>query len=301
MSDLRVPAVSLVGFTHAEVQAIAEDYGVDILHIKGAALDWELRRPWPEESDPVRTSIDADILIRPSHLATWEQALRDHGWQCLYDFADGSAFEHAATWTLEGLSSLDVHRYFPGIEGPAETAFDILWEQRQSVTITGILCATPSLTAQRLIVIIHAARGHSGRDDADRGRAWTSLTESEAADVEELAERLGARVALRAGTGRIESVRGERTYPLWKQLVDGNGSRLGLWWSRVASAPNLPAAIRVGVRMVLPNTRRMEAQLGRRPTPREVSGAYLSQLRYGARTVRKSLKRRSASRRKGRP
>lgn len=293
MTAPAVPREVLGAFTHAEIQVLADERGIDVLHVKGPALDWELRRPWPQETGTVRTSIDADILVRPSHLRRLEQMLREQGWRRLYDFADGSAFEHAATWVIDGLSSLDVHRYFPGIEIDPERAFDVLWQERGQSLVAGVACAVPSLTAQRLIVIIHAARGRSSRDDADRARAWTSLTAQEAAAVEELADTVGARVALRAGTGRIETVRGARTYRLWKQLVEGDGSRLAVWWSRVSSAPSLPAAIRLGVRMVLPNTARMETDLGRPPTVREVGRAYASRLRYGARVLRQAAQRRS--------
>jgi len=287
-----VPREVLVAFTHAEVEAIAQEHGIDLLHIKGAALDAELRRPMSEESGGLRTSVDADILVRPTHLALLDRALRAHGWTRLYDFADGSTFEHAATWVTEGLSSLDVHRHFPGIEIDRERAFDLLWANRKDSPVAGVRCSVPDLADQRLIVIIHAARGRSRRDDEDRARAWTTVTEEERDAIEARADELGARVALRAGTGRIETVRGARTYPLWKQLVDSDGSRLSLWWSRVSSAPTLPAAIRTGVRMVLPNTRRMETALGRPPTKGEVARAYGRQARYGARVLRQTVSRR---------
>lgn len=200
-----LPFGVLVDFTHADVQAIAADHGVDLLHIKGHALDPTLRRPWPDASTgEIRTSIDADVLVRPSHVSRFAAALVAHGWRRLFDFADGSAFEHAATWSLDRLASLDVHRYFPGIEIDPEQAFDILWSARGSIQIAGITCPVPDLSAQRLIVVIHAARGRSSRDDADRGRAWDSLSDSEREEIDQLAERLGARVALCAGTGRLE-------------------------------------------------------------------------------------------------
>jgi len=288
-----LPFSVLVEFTHADVQAIAADHGVDLLHIKGHALDPTLRRPWPDASTgELRTSIDADVLVRPSHVNRFAAALNAQGWRRLFDFADGSAFEHAATWGLDGLASLDVHRYFPGIEIDPEQAFDILWSARESIQIAGITCPVPSLTAQRLIVVIHAARGRSRRDAADRGRAWESLSDSEREEIDQLAERLGARVALYAGTGRLASVRGERTYPLWRHLTEGGGSRLDLWWSRVVSAPDTRSAIRIGARMILPNTRRMETHLGRPPTGREIARAYAARVALGVRTIRRSLARR---------
>lgn len=286
-----------VELTHAEVQAIAEDHGIDLLHIKGPALDASLRRAWPDaQADATRKSMDADVLIRPTHVERFAAALREHGWRRLYNFADGSAFEHAATWFRSDLASLDVHRYFPGMEGDADAAFDLLWTTRQAMTIAGIECPVPNLDAQRLIVLIHAARGRSDRDLADRARAWETVGDGERDRIELLAERLQATVALRAGTGRLETVRGARTYPLWWQLTKGDSSPPALWWARVRSAPTWRSGARLGVRMILPNARRIEARLGRPPTRSELRAAYKHRLLYAYRILRmssaKRLKRR---------
>lgn len=283
-----MPVDAAVAFAHAEVQAIAEDFGVDLLHIKGPALTESLRRPWPDDvTGTYRRSNDADVLVRPSHVRRFTAALNASGWRCLYDFADGSAFEHAATWARDDLSSVDVHRYFPGIEADPATAFDILWAAKESWQIAGIHCPVPDLTAQRLILLIHAARGRSRRDQADRERAWFSLDDDGRSDVDDLADRLGARVALRAGTGRLETVRGERTYPLWRYLTSGETSLPALWVARVRSAPTLRASARIGVRMLIPNRQRMTTQLGRAPSGREVVDAYRARFGLGVASLQR--------------
>lgn len=285
-----------MAFAHAEVQAIAEDWGIDLLHIKGPALDESLRRSTPEAPRPRRFSVDADVLVRPDHVSLLSAALTAHGWRCLYDFADGSAFEHAATWALDGLACVDVHRYFPGIEGDPAAAFDLLWAQRVERRIAGLACPVPALAAQRLIVLIHAARGRSLRDDGDRRRAWFDLDEQSRAEVDALADRVSAKVALRAGTDRLDSVRGERTYPLWRHLTTEGGSLPGLWWARVRSAPTVWAGLRVGVRMLLPNPRRMQTGFGRPATRREMLDAYRDQVRRGAKAVESAIRRRATPR-----
>ena len=288
MTPLVVPLHATVALAHAELQVLAEDQGVDLLHIKGPALDPSLLRPWPDDgTGSPRASIDADVLVRPSHVGRLLSTLETNGWRCLYDFADGSAFEHAATWARDDLSSVDVHRYFPGIERDAERAFDALWSDRSHQMIAGVDCTVPSLPAQRLIVLIHAARGRGPRSAADRERAWFALERHDREEIDALADELGARVALRAGTGRLESVRGERTYPLWRHLTTSDGSLLGLWWARVRSAPDARTAVRVGVRMLVPNAHRMETQLGRPPTRRELASAYRRRMVFGVSTLRR--------------
>lgn len=290
MSVPVLPVAATVALAHAEVQAIAEDCGVDLLHIKGPALDESLRRPWPEGRTPKRFSVDADVLVRPEHVSGFCAALAAHGWRCLYDFADGSAFQHASTWGLDGLACVDVHRYFPGIEGDPGAAFDVLWAARGERLIGGLACPVPALAAQRLIVLVHAARGRSARDDADRQRAWFGLDEESRTEVDALADQVSAKVALRAGTDRLDSVRGERTYPLWRYLTTEGGSLPGLWWARVRSAPSTRARLRVGVRMLLPNPRRMQTRFGRPATRREMVTAYGGQFRRGVRAVTRAIR-----------
>src|SRR6188474_529338 len=101
------PAVG-IRFAHAALQVLAEENGIDLLHIKGPAVDHSLL----EAREPVagdveiadearlvvsRASIDADVLVRPAHVDRLFDVVHRHGWTTKYRFEDGSAFEHAAT------------------------------------------------------------------------------------------------------------------------------------------------------------------------------------------------------------
>lgn len=277
-----------VEFAHAVAQVLAEDYDVDLLHIKGPALDPSLRAvSAPGEATSLRQSVDADVLVRPSHVARLSQALLDHGWRRHFDFADGSAFGHAATWGNDRVGFLDVHRYFPGIELEAEAAFELLWRQRSRERVAGIACEVPSLTAQRLIMIIHAARGTAGRrSTSDIDVAWVHASEEGRREIEDLADRLQTRVALYAGTGRLDEVAGEPGYRLWRELNDPRRELISTWWARVQVEPGLVAKMRKGLHLALPNTTRMETWLGRPPTRREVAAAYADRLWLGTRALR---------------
>jgi len=276
-----------IRFTHAALQVLAEGNGIDLLHIKGPAVDDRLLAVLPT-GDPrseapetvARYSVDADVLVRPAHVDRLFEVMHRHGWTTAYHFADGSAFEHAATLTHPVLSPADVHRRFPGIGIDAPTAFERLWAERHTVLIAGTPCPVPSLRAQRLVLIVHAARG-GALHHSDIQRSWHFATEEERAAVQQLADELGAEVALAAGTGRLEEYHGTRGYELWRALSTSEQSHVRIWVARVRSEPTVAGALRTAIRLILPNPRRMHTTLGRRPTARELARAYGQRARWG--------------------
>ena len=173
-----------------------------------------------------------------------------------------------------------MHRRFPGIGIDASAAFERLWAERHTVLIAGTPCLVPSVTAQRLVLIVHAARG-GALHHSDIERSWTLATDDERAAVQHLADELGAEVALAAGTGRLEEYEGRRGYELWRALSTGEQSRVRIWVARVKSEPTASGALRTAIRLILPNPRRMRTTLGRRPTAREMARAYAQRARWG--------------------
>lgn len=274
-----------VHLASAALQVIAEDAGLDLLHIKGPAVDDTLL-PWVYELDPEtgetvrrpvpRQSSDADIVVRPAHIPAMFEAMAAHGWAMAYRFEDGSAFEHASTWRRPGLSWADVHRSFPGIGLDADRAFERLWADRGTATIAGYPCTVPSIPAQRLILILHATRG-GNLSGADLQMAWGEASDAERAEVDALARDLNADVALAAGTGRLELHRGARDYALWKALAGGNASRLTLWSARVRAQPDVVHAVRLAFHLVMPKPGRLAHDLGRKPTAGELAREWVKQ------------------------
>jgi hypothetical protein len=294
-----------VRFAHAALQVLAEDHGIDLLHIKGPAVDSVLldtRQVEDPESggtvtEPVpRRSVDADVLVRPSQVDSLIERMHEHGWTTLYRFEDGSPFEHATTMSHPFLSMVDVHRRFPGLGGDPEAAFDRLWAERGSTSIAGRPCAVPSLPGQRLVLILHATRA-GALQHSDIRRTWTDATDEERGAVRELAESIGAGVALAAGTGRLHEYVGDPQYELWRALAAGERAAPKVWWARVRAAPTKRAALRTAVRLIVPNPNRMEVGLGRRPTARELGRAYVSRARWGASELRVLLRDRPGRRR----
>lgn len=265
-----------IRFSHATLQVLAEDSGVDLLHVKGPSVDASL-------TGGERESIDADVLVRPGHVLRLITAMHAHGWTTMYRFEDGSAFEHASTLVHAVLAPVDVHRSFPGVDG-GDAAFDRLWADRHLVDIAGVPCPVPSLVAQRLLLILHAARG-GALASPDVRRSWDDASVDEREEVMALARDVGAEVALAAGTGRLGGFVDRPGHDLWRVLSSRETSRARILLARVRAAPTRRAKVRTTIHLLVPNRRRMEKRLGRPPTAREVAAAYFSRSRAGMREL----------------
>lgn len=259
-----IPARARLLLARAAVQTIARREHVDVLHIKGDAVDASLRVPGTIHSP----GTDVDAMVRPSQIGRLDTALRRHGWQVYSTFRNGSPFGHAQTYLHDTWGYLDLHRSFPGIELDEADAFRVLWQHRSVAVIAGVECAVPSVPAQSLIRLLNAARAPY-RGNSEVARAWASVEPDERREIEELADELEAHVALAAATGRIEEFRGHRSYRLWRAVSQG-GSRSEEWWGRLRAARTWQERTRLAARLPLVNTEHLSIRLGHRPAGREV-------------------------------
>ena len=265
-SQVEVPLSVRLRFGHAAVQQLADEVGVDLLHIKGAAIDPSLR---PAEL----RGTDVDVLVRPDHVARLDEAIRSHGWRLYTTFASGSPFGHAQTYTHHVWGFLDLHRFFPGIRITPGAAFDRLWADGSTVQIAGVGCRVPSVPAQSVLLILNAARAGKTRGD-DLAVVWEAAPDDRRAQIRSLVDELDADVAFAAAIGGLEHYRHERDYRLWKVVSEG-GPRSAEWWARVRAAPNLSQALRIAARAGLVNVDHLTHRLGRRPTGVEIAVEFL--------------------------
>lgn len=259
-SQVSVPLSVRVRLGHAAVQRLADEARVELLHIKGYAVDPELREP------PRGT--DIDVMVRPAHISVLDRALREHGWRLYTTFEYGSPFGHAQTYLHDVWGYIDIHRFFPGVRVEPALAFDRLWTDHGTVVVAGIPCAAPSIPAQALILILNSARAGTGRQ-RDLDVAWSGASEARRSEIEALAAELDAHVAFAAAVGGLERYRGERDYRLWKVASTG-GTRSEEWWARVRAAPSLVEALRVVAHAPLVNVGHLAHRLGRDPTRLEI-------------------------------
>ena len=276
-----IPVGLRVHLAHAAVQSIADGCRADILHVKGPALDAALRPTTivdvdgtPIEKPSPRWSTDADILVRPAHVPRMMRALTDHAWDVVTRFETGSVFEHAASLWHSHLGYVDVHRRFPGIQLDAAEAFELMWRGRHEVLIAHQSVAVPAIDVQRLVLLLHAARG-GGLKNPD-GRLWTEAAEADQQRTLALAEQFNAEVALAAATGRLDEYAHDPTAPLWRVMVaGGTPNRVDEWVARFRAAPGIPARARVLGRSLIVNTDHLAMRLHRAPTRAEVAEEYL--------------------------
>jgi hypothetical protein len=286
-SQVSVPLSVRLRFGHAAVQHLADEIEVDVLHIKGMAVDPELRPSMQRGSD-------VDVMVRPEHVARLDRSLREHGWRLYSTFEFGSPFGHAQTYLHDSWGYVDIHRFFPGIRLAPARAFDRLWSDRATRDIAGVGCPVPSLPAQALLLILNAGRSRA-TDRPDVVVAWRDATDERRRQIEGLVADLDAPVAFSAAVGGLERYRGERDYRLWKVTSEG-GSRSEEWWARVRAAPTFAAALRVIARAPLVNVDHLAHRLGRRPTRLEIVTEFFARPARAVGEAGRALRRRGAQR-----
>jgi hypothetical protein len=262
VSEADVPTQVRMQMAHAHVQWVAQGRQVRLLHIKGLALDERLRWKGREGSD-------ADILAPAGRAEELVDALQGAGWLVASTFRNGSAFEHAATLRHEEFGWADIHRGFPGLSGDPDETFDRLWADRGEREIGGFACAVPSLAAQTLVLLLHAARSPGGRAALDIETVWDGATSEMRTEVLTLVDHLQAHVGFAAAVGNLDAYRDHAEYPLWRVASRG-GTRVEEWRARVMAAPTWRAALALVVRAPLVNVQHLQMVLWRPPTRREI-------------------------------
>jgi hypothetical protein len=267
-----VPLWATVRLTHAQLQAVADAVGADLLHVKGPAVSDELGLAR-------RASSDADVLVRPAHLERFLAGMARHGWSCHTYFHEGSSFGHAANYRHPVWTFADVHRRLPGPGAGADSVFERLWVDRRPLPIAGRSCFVPDLAGQVLVLTLHAARSHG----LERPAAWTAAPPDRQRAVRALASELGAEVALAAALGELERFAGHPDHDLWDWWSKPDtGERLDEWAARWRSARTLRERLTVARGLVTINRTHLRLRLGHAPTARELATAYAGRVRAGA-------------------
>ena len=284
-----IPVRARVRLAHAAVQALGREHGVDMLHIKGPAVDPGLR---PQGHG----GADVDVIVRPAHVPAMVEALKATGWRQETSFTSGSAFEHAANYFHHSWGLLDVHRSYPGLGDDPARAFQTLWDRRKTVSLAAIPCEVPDRTAQSLILLLHAARSAApGVTHPDLGPNWFDLGEEDRAAIRDLADALEAEVGLAAATGHLCDYAGDPRAAIWQVFSEG-GSRLDEWRARFRTAPTLRSKASVAVRSLGVNRYYLEQRLGRPPTRWDTTREFVRRLGQAGREATATLRRWDRSR-----
>ncbi|MDO4916748.1 MAG: nucleotidyltransferase family protein [Rothia sp. (in: high G+C Gram-positive bacteria)] len=257
-----IPLKARITLSHAHLQHLANVNKIDILHIKGYAFGAEVYRPG-------RTSTDADILVRPAHVARFMHVLKDEGWQILTTFESGSVFEHASTIYHPAWGLTDVHRYFPGLGYYHQKhAFDLLWDARRTKEIANFLCQVPSLIDCRNIVVVHGARSSVRGIHPDVGYLLQKL---DSQDWEAMRTRIlefDSEIAFDAALGEIDKHKDDRQYLFWKSFADTLPAPTQ-WLGRLQRAEGWRMRAKIILKILMVNEDHLTMDLGHTPTRAE--------------------------------
>lgn len=208
----------------------------------------------------------------PDGVEPFLAACEEAGFRRLDSFESGSVFGHATTLAHEEWGLLDVHREVPGIGLSPATAFAVWTRGARWVPIAERWCLVPSLPAQVLVLLLHAARaGTSLRARADVEAAWHAADPALRREVRELVTELRADLPFALAVGEdVERFRDRPDFGLWVGVSRG-ASRTEEWRNRVRSAEGVRRKATLLARAVLPNTDSMAMRFGRPPTRPEVA------------------------------
>lgn len=261
LSPLQVPTPVRLRLGHACLQHLADGAGARVLHVKGVALH-------PSLAQDRAPSSDCDVLVHPHDVHAFVGALASAGWERITRFEHGSVFGHAATYYDPAWGTVDVHRAFPGLDRDPVAAFEEMWSRRQWQELGGAVCAVPDLAAQRLVLLVHAARDQSGMRDHDVQVSWQDVPVAEREEIDALAERLGARVPVAFATGRPHRATGQPGRHLWQAAFEG-ADATWIWRARLRDAQGA-AKLRLLMRAMRPNPDHLALRLGHAPSRREM-------------------------------
>ncbi|MBD2758930.1 nucleotidyltransferase family protein [Yimella sp. cx-573] len=286
----------LVTLTHGYVQKLADELGVDLLHLKGRAVDERLARRSASGESVGRFSLDVDVLVRPEHVDRLVEALLARGWAKITGFVQGSAFAHAMNLRHDFLGNIDLHRWWPGFGIEPAQAFDLLWGgHRTSMQIANVECDVPDLAAQRLLLLLHAGRT-GGVHHPDYEACWPTATPQEQHQIRELADCFDAALPLAAALGELENHRGAPGYLLWRHFSEGSQNRWDEWAGRWQAAEGVRAKADVVRGFVSINPDLLRQRVGANPGARDYVDEYLLRVQAAAAELRHGLRSRRGRR-----
>ena len=198
------------------LQHVADGIGVDLLHIKGAAVDPSAA------ARPSMRGTDVDVLVRPDHVRTARPRAATARLAALQHVRVGFAVRPRADLhcTTRGGTSTCTGSS-PASASPPTPASIACGATATRSRSRAIGCPVPSIAGPGAAA--HPQRRPVGRRRRARPRRrWTDAPRraSRARSRRSSAE-LDAHVAFAAATGGLERYRDERDYRLWKVVVRG--------------------------------------------------------------------------------
>ena len=222
---VRAPREERLLLGAAAAQWCADSIGVRVLHIKGFTV---------QEFVPGRAYCDVDVWVDPSREVDYLACLEQAGFELGYSRVQRGFESHATDVLAQAFGvKIDVHVEFPGIDVPAQEAFESLWRERRSQTVAGHQLACPGRVDNALIIALHAARTPAGSGHVrEATTTWHALTQSEQADLAARAHALRAESVLGLSVPTFAAALDPRDVEYFETIRSGK-SRTQVWVARI--------------------------------------------------------------------
>jgi len=200
-SALRTAALAArVDGVTAEVVTAMREVGIRALLLKGPSI-----ATWLYRDGAARPYDDSDLLVAPGSYRQAGYVLRELGFR----HSEYVWLRYVQAW-LRGIddsraalqpSSVDLHRSLNGVRAPANTVWEVLSAETDTLQVGGIDVEVLSVPARALHVALHAAQHGAdvGRPLGDLARALRLADEQVWREAADLARRIDALPAFAAG------------------------------------------------------------------------------------------------------
>jgi len=185
----------------AELAARMRAAGIRGIVLKGPSL-----RRWLYGDEPVRFSVDVDLLVDPATFDAIDPVMSAAGWTYLGVNAIGADRDHNRTWQhgREG-PMLELHRTIAGIRADPAAVWRVLSARTTSLELHDGEVEVLDVPARAMHVALHAAQhgvAHE-RTAEDLRRALQAASAQDWAQAARLARELDATPAFAAGLRRV--------------------------------------------------------------------------------------------------
>lgn len=235
VDTLELPSHSYSVLAHAEVEQVAREVGVRLLHFKGyfAKLDF------PQRGGGAG---DADILVEPAGMTKLVSALLECGWVKVDDNLEGTAGHGQTLRHQKGSVEVDLHHYAQGMRSHWIQGFEHLWQRRRSTDFTYPALAVPAFLDHAVLLLADAVSdtiSDQERRTRRRQAILEALSQDDLAVLDGRAKELGLVELVADASGSSLSF----TQMLRQRLVLARHSpalkSLAVWGLRIADEPTV--------------------------------------------------------------
>lgn len=241
LEDSALPRYAYSVLAHLEVQKLADEIGVRLLHFKG-------RMGQVDFPDRGGSASDADILVEPGRVHDLAEHMVSRGWDLADPNLDGlSGHGQALRHPLRAVE-VDLHHYAQGMRATWNEGFDQLWHERRTIATSFPHYATPSHLDHAIILLADSVSDAVSSATTRKHRRQAVMKEALKFGQDKLAARADALGLLTLiNDGSLAPL--SRKEQFRQRLVMGRHSSslrgLSVWSLRIIDEPSFRGKVRV--------------------------------------------------------